>query len=785
MTVHLHDYREVLSRLDPHIRDTLEASFQEAARVMSPGGLRHYIDGARALADLGRGSELVVSYIQEAPLVAKAVGDEIIADLISAVMKLSSMVGAAVIAALFDSLPTAADRLGDADLLRQYLALVHQLSAKAPRGLRPMLQHLDPLLEKLTLRGLRRWALWGAQAHSRDVDALQKYFALETADSLAVLQQERSGTLFVDTHRKLNFYLRALWGRDFLMRPTSGDRETREGLRPFIEFPIIHLPDAYDDIQCARPLPSGADTIHGKEIYRAAAAHAAAHLVYSRKPISAEQLNPVQMFLIGLFEDARIEWLAIRDFPGLQPLWLQFHGTGDMAADPAVAWLERLAHALLEESLQTGNALIDASVAAFRQTFEANPVDNRISWDSGVTLCNRLAQQLPLPSLRVLETIRIPYRDDNRVIWRFAEELWQQNGLSAARPKQVRRKVSLMEMLDEVDCELAGDDAQEIWTLETPFYLDQEGRTINELAGKEPVSDPVHYPEWDYQVQLHRPNWVTLLEKRLPSGEPALIDQILIEYKPIASRLKNIIDALRPRGLVRQRRQEDGEEIDLDVAVRAMLDLRMGAVPDPRINIRYRRKTRDLAVLVLLDLSQSTNEVLSGSDRPVLHLAREATALLAWAIAGIGDPFAVHGFASDGRHDVQYYRFKDFDQPYDDTAKARLAGMKGSLSTRMGAALRHAAGFLVAQPQRKKLLLIVTDGEPADIDERDPQYLRFDAKKAVEEIANTGVMTYCLTLDPKADDYVSRIFGVNRYAVVDHVQRLPEKLPSLFLSLTG
>jgi nitric oxide reductase activation protein len=272
--------------------------------------------------------------------------------------------------------------------------------------------------------------------------------------------------------------------------------------------------------------------------------------------------------------------------------------------------------------------------------------------------------------------------------------------------------------------------------------------------------------------------------KTATKADPQLIDQILEEYKPLASRIKQIIDGLQPRGLIRQRRQEDGDEIDLNAAINAMVTLRMNEIPDPRINIRYIRKTRDLAVLVLLDLSESTNEVVSGTDRPVLQLAREATALLAWAIDNIGDPFAIHGFASDGRHDVQYYRFKDFDQSYNDSVKSKLAGMQGGLSTRMGAALRHAGNDLLQQSQQKKLIILVSDGEPADIDERDPQYLRHDTKKAVEELSTRGILTYCLTLDPDADDYVSRIFGINAYSVVDNVQRLPERLPALFMSLT-
>ncbi len=423
----------------------------------------------------------------------------------------------------------------------------------------------------------------------------------------------------------------------------------------------------------------------------------------------------------------------------------------------------------------------------FHERVRETPHDNQLSWNLGVTFYNVLRESTAIPSARTLESIAIPYRDDNRFIWAFADNVWADDyeSLPGSQP-QVRKHMSVMDMVNELDCELAGDDAQEIWVMQDEFFRDGDpaGMSINQVLGKEPVSDPFHYQEWDYHIQLHRPDWATVLEKRQPKGDAADIERVLDEYKPIAGRIKHVIDALQPEGVVRQRRQEDGDEIDLEAAIRALVDLRLGHTPDTRINMRHIRKTRDLAVLVLLDLSESTNEVLPGSDRPVLQLAREATALLSWAIDRIGDPFAIHGFASDGRHDVQYYRFKDFDQPYDDEAKSKLAGMQGGLSTRMGAALRHGAHYLQQRPERKKLLLLVSDGEPADIDERDPQYLRQDTKKAVEELATRGVTTYCLTLDAHADEYVSRIFGVRGFTVVDHVQRLPEKLPSVFMGLT-
>jgi len=776
MSVDLKEYHEQLDQLDPHVRETLEASFAEAARVMSPQGLHNWLEGAKGLSQLGRGSELVVTYIQAMPAVAKEAGEDVIKDAIVSAMKLSSMVSGEVIQLMFDTLPTAASRLGDAELLRGYLGLIHQLSAKVPRGLRPMLSHLDELFSKLTLGGLRRWALWGAQAHLRDFAAQMEYFDLKSADSQAMLQKERRGTLFIDNQRKMNFYLRAFWGRDFFMRPTSGDYETREGYKPFIETRVIHMPDAFDDFA----------SLSGKDLYRATAAHAAAHLVYTTRPLSMEQLNPAQMFIIGLFEDARVEALAVREFPGMRQMWSAFHAKVrevSCPTEPVVGLLERLAYALLDEDYHDDDGLIQDMVAAFRVEFDKRPDDNQLSWDLGITLYNRLGERGGIPSLRVLESMAIPYRDDNRYLWASDEIAWHEAEYIPA-PKQVRKYVSALEMANEVDCELAGDDAQEIWVLNTPFYLDQEGCTINELEGKEPVSEPYHYQEWDYSVQLHRPNWATVLEKRQKKGDPEDIDRILVENKPVASRLRHIIDAMQPEGVQRIRRQEDGEEIDLNAAIRAMIDIRMGQMPDPRINIRIERKVRDLALVVLLDLSESTNEKLGDSEKPVIQLAREATSLLSWAIDRVGDPFAIHGFASDGRHDVEYYRFKDFQDGYTDEVKAKLAGMQGGLSTRMGAALRHAATFLWKQPEQKKLILLVSDGEPADIDVRDPQYLRHDTKKAVEELATRGVRTFCLTLDPNADDYVSRIFGPKGYMVVDHVNRLPERLPMLYAGLT-
>ena len=210
MTINLEDYAACLGSTSPEVADTLEATFHEAARVMSPKGLHDYMEGARGLCSLGRGQDVVLSYLEEMPVVVQECGEDVIRDCIEAAMKLSSMTSGQVIALLFASLPTAARRLGDPELLRGYLALVHQLSAKASRGLRPMLGNIDQLLSMLTLSGLKRWANFGADAYRRDLDNLVRYFSLESADSRKVPQQAWRGTHFDNTQRKLIFYLRAM-----------------------------------------------------------------------------------------------------------------------------------------------------------------------------------------------------------------------------------------------------------------------------------------------------------------------------------------------------------------------------------------------------------------------------------------------------------------------------------------------------------------------------------------------------------------------------------------------
>ena len=762
------------------LRLALEEQWTGLTRAFSSRGVDNYLKGCKALDQLGRSQELPAAFASCMPEVARAIGEDVLPDLVNFLLGMASKTSGQVLAVIVQVSPIVARRLGDVELFRQFLQVLANMLAQAPRGVRPMLEQIDTLLSQLTLGGLRRWALWGAQAYKSDFEGQIRYFSLQSEDARAMLQAERKGTLFVDIQRRLLIYLRAIWGRDFFLRPTSGDYERREGIRPYIDRFVIYIPDAYDDWSDEAYQKS----VAGLDVYRAVVNHCAAHLQFGGDALPDEGLTPLQRHLVECIEDARVEHLAGKAFPNMLDSWAVFHTLplGESSPLRLASLLRRLALRLTNPQAHDGHDWVEYAAHAF---FNHPDLTQGLASISIARDLEARLGSLNLPTFDSrLDSLSLFYRDDNRVIWQSARHDEKDALAVTWREKQVRKKVSIMEMVNEVNNEFAGDDAEEIWVLPTEFFLDQEGVSINSLEGREPISSPFHYNEWDYQIQLDRPAWVTLYERAAPRGDDAVIDALIAEHKPVVARLKYLIESMIPQGLKRIRRQEEGDEIDINAAVSSFIDLRMGYQPDPRIMTRYKRTERDVCVLVLLDLSESSNDTVRGQDFTVIELTRAATVLMADALSRVGDTFAIHGFCSNGRDDVHYYRLKNFEDPYEKEVKARLAGLSGSYSTRMGAAVRHASSLLAQRPERKKLIFVVTDGEPADNDVRDPQYLRADTKKAVEQAGRQGVSCYALSLDPYADQYVSSIFGAGRYTVLDHVERLPEKLPMLYLGLT-
>jgi nitric oxide reductase activation protein len=307
-------------------------------------------------------------------------------------------------------------------------------------------------------------------------------------------------------------------------------------------------------------------------------------------------------------------------------------------------------------------------------------------------------------------------------------------------------------------------------------------RTVDEDTGI-PVA---RYAEWDYRLGRGRADWTTIVEFEPRRAVTVGLDRLLNEYSDVENRLEKLIRSARVSRPRRLRGRAEGERLDLDACIRATVDRRAGITPDPRVYEISEMRDRDLAVLVLLDISESTKDFVKDTTTTVLALERAATALLAKAMSGLGDPFAIHAFCSNGRSEVRYYRVKDFDQPYTAASIERLSGLRGGFSTRIGAALRHARHEIALRQSYRRLILVVTDGEPSDIDAGDDKrYLVEDARRAVQELAHEGIDVFCVGLEGGGDSYLPRIFGQRNAVQVDRVVTLPAKLTALYLRLTA
>ena len=494
---------------------------------MSPNGLKVYLDGAGALHAMGKGEDMVISFLEETPMVVREVGESIIGEIVFSIMKMSSQTSSSVLVLMIASLPNVARRMSDFDLLKGYLRLMERMIALAPRGMRPMLNNIDQLTSKLTLGGLRRWVLYGAESFKRDFKAQIAYFELSSAESMQILEQERRGTLFIDNQRKLQFYLRAFYNRDFFLRPTSGDYETKKGLRPYIEYGVMHIPDAYDDYK-----HTSGRIVPGIDCYRAVCAHAAAHIMETRVAFKGDELNPLQVACISLIEDLRVELNTLKKFPGMKKTWIALHPEDEDLKDlnPFIVDLVDFSRAALDQKYTAKQSFNSDFLKLFIKKMTKMPESSAMSYELGMKYYELLKTETDVKiSASALVSTPIMYRDDNRYIWEYEELDWlsEGNDYVPVSQRQVRKNVNIMEMYNELDVETAGDDAQEIWTLESEYFPDElDGVSINEVEGKEPVSEPFHYNEWDYQLQLYRPNWATLYERRLRKGDPELINKI-------------------------------------------------------------------------------------------------------------------------------------------------------------------------------------------------------------------------------------------------------------------
>lgn len=293
----------------------------------------------------------------------------------------------------------------------------------------------------------------------------------------------------------------------------------------------------------------------------------------------------------------------------------------------------------------------------------------------------------------------------------------------------------------------------------------------------------LHYPEWDHRRgNYRRPGarvWCTVAE----SGDPAWVTRTLTRYHAQLAPLCRRFEQLRARRVL-LRRQVDGSEPDLDACIADRADVRAGLPRTQALYLQSRPARRDLAVLLLVDVSASTDAWVAGTRR-VIDVEREALLLVSIALDTLGERYAVLSFSGESAGGVRVKTLKDFDETGHGPARLRIAALEPERYTRVGAPLRHASALLARQPVAHRLLMLLSDGRPNDVDDYDGPYGVHDFRQAVLEARVRGIHPFCLTVDREAAGYLRGVFGAGGYALLQQPERLPLVLLDWLRRLLG
>ncbi len=515
--------------------------------------------------------------------------------------------------------------------------------------------------------------------------------------------------------------------------------------------------------------------------------------------------------LFDLFEQARVLRRTARAYPGLVartlPLWRaqarRMAGQG--------LWHHLLAP--LYDRLVLGLAPDEGdpapSVALAREV--AAQFDSQIDDQSPVEACARMVCRVYGACVRALSAMGQAYRAfsppfGRRLRWDLvAAALAPQAAL--ARRIQVRLaeqglslyRSDLQETLSQQQGRITADDIQTLVLTRNPagegtaVQVDLSRLDLASLLAAAGIDagraadgggPAFYYPEWDVALQDYLHDHVRVQETVVPAAADGdFYRRTLGQYRGLVARIRRAFEFLKPEGMVILRQWPDGDAFDHRALIDFAVDLKAGRIPSDRLFIKRLKQERDVAALLLVDLSRSTANAVVGGQATVLDVAKEALVLFCEALQVVGDTYAIAGFSGTGRHSVDYFRIKNFDEPLGTLVQGRIAGLRPQRSTRMGAAIRHATTQLAAAASRVRLLIVVSDGFPNDLGYK-ADYAIADTRRAVQEARTRSVHVKAITVNIGSDPRLDDLYGRMHHHVIGDVRELPDKLLRLYGTLT-
>ncbi|MEH6522853.1 nitric oxide reductase activation protein NorD [Sulfitobacter sp.] len=333
---------------------------------------------------------------------------------------------------------------------------------------------------------------------------------------------------------------------------------------------------------------------------------------------------------------------------------------------------------------------------------------------------------------------------------------------------------------DDENAQKAADDQDEI----TLSKVDKRAATRLRLhldlspadADHEALAGEFTYPEWNHQSRSYMADHCRVLEAPpQETGEPFTPDPRLIRD------VRRQFEGLHPRRILRPR-QIDGPELDLDALIASRAEIAATGQGSDRIWQASRQVERDLAVAFLIDTSRSTEAAVG--DTSVIDVARETLAALSGGIDAAGDRFGIWGFSSLKRDRVFVTHCKGFDTPMSPDIIHNIGALRPSHYTRLGTAIRHVSAHLAKETAARRLLIVLTDGKPNDLDHYEGQHGIEDSHMAVREARRAGQTLHGVIIDEDGQDWFTRIFGRGGFSLLPNPARLTRALPDIYRQLT-
>ncbi len=285
------------------------------------------------------------------------------------------------------------------------------------------------------------------------------------------------------------------------------------------------------------------------------------------------------------------------------------------------------------------------------------------------------------------------------------------------------------------------------------------------------------YPEWDFKRQRNRNNWCVVRELEVNPVHNSFHADTLSKYSRLIKSIHRTFETLRGEYKT-LRKQDFGEDIDLDALVDSWSDLANGHEASARLFTRKQKEDRNIAVMFMVDMSGSTKGWINEAER-------ESLILLCETLEKLGDRYAIYGFSGITRKRCELYRVKSFEDRYDKDTIARISGIEAKDYTRMGAAIRHLTMRLNEVDARIKLMITLSDGKPEDYDGYyRTEYGIHDTRQALHEARRNGIHPFCITIDEHAAEYLPQLYGQANYTVLKEVAHLPLKISDIYRKLT-